>query len=617
MIEQWKSEAVIDEFGCVREGCDLLVERLCNLINVPDSEAVKGKLRNMDNSRPRLIEKADKIRSVKGKNAFNARIYEKLKAYADELVKKPVLMPSDADSNLAFSREVLDRCFILGFLYQNESEIYKDSLTPQIEEALKLYNSMDLRVSDDVLLKSELTVALSVAYDWVNDGLGEELKKEIREAIKANAEIAVSYYTAPIKQNAAQVNNWNAVFSGSNIVAAIAMQGEEDTDLWEKLLDGAVRSITLPLSEYAPNGSYPEGPGYWQYQAQYVVYALSSLESALDTDFNLKRMPGFEKAAYEPIYIHSSDFKPFNFSDSGITLPTVSFLQWFGKSFGVYEVHSYGDAVRPNGTDYLRWEGKHYDLMFLFFREDSEPGLYTKLPLSYCFGGRQQFMTVRNSWDKGAAFLGFKGGYNQLPHCNLDIGTFVYDWNGIRWFSELGGEDYSAGGYWDFSYGRWQYYTQRAEGHNTIVINPTGGADQNIFGFATVEKTSETSGVVDIADAYPDLESGERHFSLEGKEAVITDTLKLKKKSDIYWFMHSEANLNLIDEKTVRVSKGSSQIEVSFELPEGARVVLRDAKPLVNLDSGNSGLADYRKICVKMSGEGEIVLKTRIKPIKR
>lgn len=616
MIEKWKSEATIDEFGCVQEGCDLLVERLCNLINVPDSEAVKDKLRNMDNSRPRLIEKADKIKSVKGKNAFNARIYEKLKAYADELVKKPVCVPSEFKNNLMFAREVLDRCFILGFFYQNESQEYKDSLIPQLEEALKLYNSLDLRVSDAVLPKSELSVAFSIAYDWINDGLGEELKKEIREAIKANAEIAVSYYTAPIKANAAQVNNWNAVFSGSNIVTALAMQGDEDTDLWERLLDGAVRSITLPLSEYAPNGGYPEGPGYWQYQAQYVVYALSSLESALGTDFNLKRMPGFEKAAYEPIYLHSSDFKAFNFSDSGATLPTTSFMHWFGKSFGVDEVYSYGDAVRPNGTDFSGWEGNHYDLMILFFREDSTPGLYTKLPTSYCFGGRQQFMTLRSSWDKGAAFLGFKGGYNQLPHCNLDIGTFVYDWNGIRWFCELGGEDYSAGGYWDFSYGRWQYYTQRAEGHNTIVINPTGEADQNIYATSTVKKQDENSGIVDIKDAYPDLESGERHFALEGKEAVITDTLKLKKKSDIYWFMHSDATLNLIDEKTVRLTRGTSQVEVTFDLPEGAVLSLMDAKPLVKLDSGNSGLTDYRKICVKMSGEGEIVLKTRIKPIK-
>ena len=74
MIEQWKSEATINEFGGVTQGCDLLVERLCTLIGVPDSDVVKEKLRNMDNTRPRLIEKADKIRSVKGKNAFNARI---------------------------------------------------------------------------------------------------------------------------------------------------------------------------------------------------------------------------------------------------------------------------------------------------------------------------------------------------------------------------------------------------------------------------------------------------------------------------------------------------------------------------------------------------------------
>ena len=66
----------------------------------------------------------------------------------------------------------------------------------------------------------------------------------------------------------------------------------------------------------------------------------------------------------------------------------------------------------------------------------------------------------------------------------------------------------------------------------------------------------------------------------------------------------------------MRLTRGTSQVEVTFDLPEGAKLSLMDAKPLVKLDSGNSGLTDYRKICVKMSGEGEIVLKTRIKPIK-
>ncbi len=615
MIEQWKDEIIINEFGSVTDGCDLYVERVCNLLGVPDDAEVIQTVQSMNTVHPRIIATEDTLTGIKGKNAFNTRTYQKLKNYAETYRSKPVVYPDEFQNNLKYSREVLDRAFVLSFLYQNEKESeYVDLLRQQLQGALALYQTLDLNDSTHVLPYGELTVAFSIAYDWCYDSLTVGEKTEIREAIKRLATHSLSFYQYPMKANATQVNNWNAIFSSANIIAGLTMYGEDDSDLWANLVNKAIRSYTLPLSEFTPNGGFPEGTGYWEYQAQYVVYAIAALDSCLGTDFNLSKMPGMESTVFVPIYQHNNEFMAYNYSDSSVYRSVTAFMPWFGAKYGIPEAFSYCDAVNPNGVNYSSWEGVHYDLMIMLWREDTPQDLWKKLPTSYCFKGRQQVMTIRNSWDKNRAFLGFKGGYNQLPHCNLDLGSFIYDWNGIRWFTEVGNEDYSAGGFWDFQSGRWNYYTQRAEGHNTFVVNPDEGPDQNIYATATVDSINANTGVVDVTNAYPDLRKGERTFSLKDDVAVIEDFLYLKKHSIVYWFMHTDAAIEITGSDTAILTKNGSAICVEFDLPEGAELSVMEARPLVIAGASGTTLSNVKKLCVRATGDKALNLVTRIIP---
>ena len=199
----------------------------------------------------------------------------------------------------------------------------------------------------------------------------------------------------------------------------------------------------------------------------------------------------------------------------------------------------------------------------------------------------------------------------------MSSNSFVYDWHGIRWFCELGNEDYSAGGYWDFERGRWLYYTQRAEGHNAIVINPDGEPDQYIYATASVDAVDDTTGVVDITKAYPDLRCGTREFSLNDDIAVIEDELNLNNDATIYWFMHTDADVKITGENTALLTKNGSSVSVEFELPEGAELSIMDAKPLFpELSFSTSTLNGIKKICVRVSGNGKISLVTKIIPQK-
>ncbi len=49
------------------------------------------------------------------------------------------------------------------------------------------------------------------------------------------------------------------------------------------------------MAAFAPEGSYPEGPGYWSYGTSYNVLLISVLESALGSCFGLDHAPGFDQ----------------------------------------------------------------------------------------------------------------------------------------------------------------------------------------------------------------------------------------------------------------------------------------------------------------------------------
>lgn len=51
----------------------------------------------------------------------------------------------------------------------------------------------------------------------------------------------------------------------------------------------------------------------------------------------------------------------------------------------------------------------------------------------------------------------------------MDVGSFVYDAHGVRWFHDLGSENYNLPGY--FGDKRWTYFRLQNRAHNTLEID--------------------------------------------------------------------------------------------------------------------------------------------------
>ena len=202
------------------------------------------------------------------------------------------------------------------------------------------------------------------------------------------------------------------------------------------------------------------------------------------------------------------------------------------------------------------------------------------------------FSLRERNYDGNSLWIAAQAGKNNIDHCHLDCGSFVLDWGGYRWALDLGYDDYNLDGY--FYTKRYNYYRVRAEGHNTLVINPSTDKDQKISADTKIEKfvsnDNYSFAVMDLTSAY-DAKSVKRGIYMgdDRKSITIRDELELDSESDVvYWYMHTDANINIIN-NIAYLSKGGKEMQLEF-LAEGcdALIDVVEAKALIPLDGSEN-----------------------------
>ncbi|MBE7052535.1 MAG: hypothetical protein E7395_08225, partial [Ruminococcaceae bacterium] len=140
-------------------------------------------------------------------------------------------------------------------------------------------------------------------------------------------------------------------------------------------------------------------------------------------------------------------------------------------------------------------------------------------------------------------------GDNFADHGQYDMGTFVLDAMGRNFFLDLGSGNYNLPSRFTNS------YRYRAEGHNTIVINPDHGAGQIFQSTARIDKhESKPQGAYAISDMTPAYEtwatSMRRGLKLDNYRRTVTlqDEVRLKEVSDFWWFAHTEGQIEVSED---------------------------------------------------------------------
>ena len=153
-------------------------------------------------------------------------------------------------------------------------------------------------------------------------------------------------------------------------------------------------SIQLAMREFAPDGAWAEGPGYWNYAATYNVAFLGALQTALGTDCGLGDIAGFAEAGMFPIHFTGPLNRTFNYADGSDSAIRAPHMFWLARRFN-----------QPAYVD------------LLWCRES--PSDSSDLGLNKHFR-ETEVVTLRSAWnDPSGLFVGFKGGDNKANHAIL------------------------------------------------------------------------------------------------------------------------------------------------------------------------------------------------------
>jgi hypothetical protein len=513
---------------------------------------------------------------------------------------------------LGVSRQVVDRVYTLALLYHVEGEADFARRAGRELEAVAAFPDWNPRHFLDT---AEMTHAFAIGHDWLFDFWTPEQRAVwMRAIVEKGLKPALEIYRRDSGWSRAR-HNWNQVCNGGIGVGALAV-AEVDPALAGEVLAAALRSIPLALREYGPDGAWAEGPGYWRYATQYTVLFLAALETALGTDFGLGQIPGFADAGLFPLYIAGPLNRTFNYADGGDGPVRAPELFWLARRFH-----------RPEYAHYQVQRAFGLPLDLLWFDPATRPAATraaAALPRDKYFRGAE-VVTLRTAWeDRQALFVGFKAGDNRANHSHLDLGTFVLDALGERWVVDLGADDYNLPAY--FGNQRWTYYRLRAEGHNTLVLNPAAGPDQDPRAAGQIVKFESGPGravaVADLSAAYaPHARSVRRGLALlDGRQVLVQDEVRAAAPAEFWWFLHTPAEITLGDNgRTATLRLGQRRLWAEVLEPAAARFTVRDARPLPSSpqpekQNPNAGI---RKLAVHMPGISDLRLAVRLVPLRK
>lgn len=378
---------------------------------------------------------------------------------------------------------------------------------------------------------------------------------------------------------------------------------EDEPDLATKTVHSVLHNVTRSMAAFAPEGSYPEGPGYWSYGASYNAILIALLDGVFRTDFGLSKAPGFDKTGQYLNLVTGPSGLAFNYADGGAARGVEPALFWF--------------AARYNRSDWLlgqrellkaslegddeRRGGRFLPLMLLWMRPvEGAPAI--RMPLSWQSRSAIPIAVHRSSWsDPRATFVGLKGGSPSASHGQMDIGSFVLDSDGVRWAHDLGSEGYhgieSRGmNLWDRGQDsdRWTIFRQSNHGHNTLVIDDQlqrASAHAEIIDFA--DRPAEAYSLLDMSKVYEgQATSVQRRVGLfSSREVLIEDRLTgLKPGSRVRWGMITEAAPGSLGTPIVELRQRDARLTLRIVSPDACGwKVIDTATPRHEWDSPNAG----------------------------
>lgn len=588
----------------------------------PSGEEIIARLiqKNPDNHHPRLMATAEDFARIAGEvktSQIKSLWFDACKAETERVMALTPIVWGRQPCGIRMrdqSNQIADIVTQCGFMYNvTGEEKYAQRAWTEIEALCNFpdwnpYHFLDV---------GQFMMAMGVGYDWLYNYMTPEQRKLMRENIlqKAYVELMMDYNDDPSRvrtykwSTTDQPNNWNFVCNSGAVLSALAI-GDEEPEVCGVVLENALRSVEGAINQLAPDGAWYEGPGYWTLSIETFVEMLSSMETALGTDYGFMKAPGVAQTGYYPSDV-SSTYGSFNYSDSGVITVNAPELYYFARVLG-------DDGLKTLRTNILvdnSFDGTYRDLIYCV--GDVKTGTVNLTPDKKY--SKAEVAVMRSGWEKNNEFFAaIHAGNNDAPHGHLDVGTFVIDAFGDRFITDLGLEDYNLPG-------GWNKYRNRAQGHNTLLISPGMELYDQLYEAHTyVDKfaSNDISAMarVDMTPAY----ANKAHKALRGmkmtnnrKSVLIQDEVSLIEESTLYWHVHTPASVTISDDGKKAILDISGNKMVARILSEGTFTVSEakpmDGTPTVEGQNENKGIS---RLAIKLDNTKDATIAVTFTPWK-
>jgi oligo-alginate lyase len=493
---------------------------------------------------------------------------------------------------LSVSRSLLQRVLLWSYVYKTTDE--NRYAQRAIQEMLTVAEFADWNPSH-FLDVAEMTTGLALGLDWLAGELSPEQSQRIARSIH-------DLGLQPALDGSAKHNtwhraehNWNQVCFGGLCLGALAVQSFYP-EASQQIFALAKANIHHGLKPYAPDGVYPEGPSYWGYGTSYQVLMIAALRSAQNDTWQMEQAPGFMGSALSYVQMTGATGAPFNFSDSSDRLLFEPAVFWFAKELNQPALLQFEQAQLKT-DDSRRQAVRHRMAVLAALWWPAAQAVSAALPLDWYGRGGNPLVVMRDAWsDSQSLYFAIKGGSASLNHAHMDVGSFVFELDGVRWGIDFGLQAYesleSKGvDLWNKKQTsqRWQVFRLNNHAHSTLTVD---GQLHQVSGQGTFSRFDlmQRQATLDMTSVFEGQASKvERSVTIRQRSVLIRDELQgLRPGARVRWQMPTRASVS-VQGAAAALTQSGKRLQV--KLVEGSSMwhVLSLEQPLPDFNAANPG----------------------------
>lgn len=566
------------------------------MISCPDS---------LETSHPRLFLKNGEEQAVMAaveKSPVVRKMHDAVMDCADETLEKPPVTRQMVGIRLLeTSRESLKRVFALSYAYRMTGDMRYARRAEK--EMLACCEFSDWNPSH-FLDVAEMSVSMSIGYDWLYDVLSMETRAKVERAVFEKAFKPVETEAQPWY---GWTSNWNSVCNAGMTAAAVVFY-DINPELCGSIILRSLESNPKAMAVYAPDGGYPEGAMYWGYGSSFEIIMIEALEGACGTDFGLAESPGFLQSGRFLQAMITPRGGCFNYSDASYGQICDPMLFWIASRTGdislLYNIMEY---LENSGAEVFA-ENRLLPLAVIS-AAGLDLGKVASPDWNIWFSrGETPVFAYRSGWHSADdTYFGLKGGSPSSGHAHMDGGSFIYERDSVRWALDLGMQDYgSLEKYgldiWNLGQDsdRWKVFRYGNTGHNTVsVMNAMHCASGRAEIVDTMASVSEKGAVVDLSGLFPQFGRVTRKAVLDAEDNLCLEDVFENggSRQTVVWIMNTEAVPEIVSDDAVRLTCRGHEMLVRFRATSPFSLKILPADPPAEYDAPNPGVM---QVCLVM-----------------